>query len=258
MATLKDSFEPGSGQNELSAYLGGTRRYCQTFLAGSNYDVSQVAFYMWKQNANDANVFYCYLYALDGSNKPTGSALASGQITLASVPNGIGSKDWVTIAFASSYSLTSGTSYGLVTYCPDADYTDVAVQVDSNVKYTNGLQWYSSDGTNWADNSRDQYFRTYEESFTYVDVSANIDGSGDITGTASVSDVIDASAGLSGSGSIVGTSSLTTYIDVSASIIGAGSIIGTSTKTLEWQNENFISVRRLVVAGNDSIWYEDV
>ena len=116
MATLRDNHEAGT----QGGGIGGTRpSYCANFLTTESYSAEYVVLRGWRQGTFTSVT--AYLYAVDGSNKPTGSALATSQtITGSSISLDPTVTD-ITFTFGTSYLVSDATQYAIVVTVVDGN-----------------------------------------------------------------------------------------------------------------------------------------
>ena len=158
------------GENYISAFYneGGTaqlvasnsiqattKRLSQTFTQGSNQTIAGAAFYVYQINSGGLNLgnVYMEIYAVDANHKPTGAALATGNIASTNIPTATNAlNNWTFCAFSVPVALTSGTEYALVIRCPSwvVGVLGVLQSVATN-PYAGGQAWYSTDnGSTWT------------------------------------------------------------------------------------------------------------
>lgn len=165
MATLKDYFN--TGDNNGNSILGST--WCaQTFTASSSYTIGSVKLKLWK--AGSPGTFTVSIRAVDGSNHPTGSDLASGTIN----GNDLGASTGAFVEISlTSYALTSGTSYAIVCRATGGSAGNyVAWRDATGDSYAGGSADYSTNsGSSWDKtpiSGEDFMFETYEANTTYT------------------------------------------------------------------------------------------
>ena len=66
------------------------------------------------------------------------------------------------------------------------------------------------------------------------------------------------SGSIEGTSSLSGTLTLYNIISISGTITGTSSLSGVITLSSNWQTSTFKNTKRLILAANDSIWYEDI
>ena len=113
MATLLVSYAPGTGYTSYKVpdYETNITKRGQVFLCDTaNAEIESVQFKLFRSGT--PGTFNVELYAVDGSNHPTGDALSSGSYNgniLTTGTTGL----WTSISM-SAYTMSSGTSYALV------------------------------------------------------------------------------------------------------------------------------------------------
>lgn len=171
MAILKDSYKPSA---TLTYYSGNgtTRHITQTFLTTSSYKLTNVAFKLYKISTTSlSGTITLSLYAVDGNNKPTGSALASSTkdmkfLVSGSKPGGSIHTNSYVFTFDSPYLLSNATEYALV-LSGTANMTYIGVEFAKTSAYSSGTFFVSNDsGSTWTAQSYlgvewDCWFETY-------------------------------------------------------------------------------------------------
>lgn len=266
---LQDSYNTG---DDTHANLHTINWYAQSFIASSDYSIASIKLKLYR--SGDPGIATVSLRAVDGLHKPTGSDIDSvtgttdgGTLTTDS-PG-----EWREIALSGSISLTSGVEYAIVL----RSSSDMLYwRADSNSSY-NGVLSYSTDsGGSWVTTGVAAYdfmFETYSAAWPTGTI-AGISGQtgaltfdttgliGNAAGVSSESGILTfASLGLTGSVAGAGGGSgilsfealaITGTIAAVAALSGGmlfGNIIKPSTT---------VTVNRLIVAGNDQIWYESI
>jgi len=140
-----------------NAGFGGTIWIGQSFTPQVSHTLKEVR---WKIRGDDspAGNLNCYIYAADGSHKPTGPILSSGSIPCSDV---------LELQSAQVYSipmtdvvLTAGQEYCMVLSAPYISNGHFDYRMDTSGEYDGGMWLYSStSGSSWSTNSvRDMYF----------------------------------------------------------------------------------------------------
>jgi Bacterial Ig-like domain (group 3) len=145
-----------------AACFGGASFQAQTFTADVTGSLDAVDVHVVRF---DDGTFQ--IQAVDGNNKPTGVALASG-----TVPAGISA--WERVAFTSPVPVVAGTMYAIVS---DACTTDTNWdQADGSDSYAGGAPYQSADGSTWTARSGfftdDFAFKTYVQPATTTTITA--------------------------------------------------------------------------------------
>jgi len=134
-----------------------TTQMAQTFVPSVNGNLKKIHFHCQRVDFQTGGNVTFEIKAVDGSNKPTGSALATQNIADASIGTG-GSQTDATVTFTTPATLVSGTTYAIVISFPNATGStryDLKLHsgADANL-YTSGQAWKSTDsGSTWADHS---------------------------------------------------------------------------------------------------------
>ncbi len=99
---------------------GPVTAIAQTFIAGSNYDLTRVTLRLQLSNLGrtDIGLIEVGIYSVDGNSFPVGSALSSGQTDGDAITTSANGED-VNIVMP-AVSLTSGTTYAIVINTPEA------------------------------------------------------------------------------------------------------------------------------------------
>jgi len=260
-----------------SALASATYQLAQTFLAGSSYTLTKVELLLYREGTPPNLTVEIQSTS---AGEPTNSVLATQSIDISGITADTAG-EWVPVVFVTPYALTSGVTYAIVI---SDGWTDAAnrvrwrqfIQYDN---YAGGDKWWSTtDGATWTITNDDMGFKNYSGTSAEDPVlEGTIAGtgsqsgaltfattgiSGGIAGASSESGVLTfASLGLVGSVAGVGGMSgalsyealaLAGTIAAVAALSGSmlfGNIIKPSTIT---------TVKRLIVAGNDQIWYESI
>ena len=113
-ATLHDNFTGDTAESTLVINAandwGG-----QSFTTSVAYSISRIDIYISKTPDADIGVVTVALFAVDANGHPTGTALATGSIVSAIVPN-TGSEAFVTCTLDSAYILSNNTKYCIVVH----------------------------------------------------------------------------------------------------------------------------------------------
>jgi len=157
MSVLQDYYN--TGDDSSISVNTNNRYYGESFTANQNYDITSVKF-LCTRIGTPGNITITLVATSAGLPTDT---LAS--VTVASSVVAEGSPAWVKFTFDSSYSLISGTKYGVYMQCATADSSNrISLQRDvSSPTYTGGILIASTDGGNsWAEVSgQDMLFETY-------------------------------------------------------------------------------------------------
>ena len=224
--TVAPTTDPSDGAKIMDAVTWGIRDTTPAILT----KITEVGWYCDNATATNAN-FEVGLYSHDAVNNCPGALLFSDIVNEKGTTAG-----WKTVT----------VDWDIV---PETIYW-IAVQLDNtssqtNTNYTGGAQgslgpsgaalqnpWGSTD-------SREEFCAFYAvvgAGVSYIELV------GAIAGTSSLSGIL--------------TTEL--YVDISGTITGVSTLSGTIILSSNWQTVNFHTPQRLVVAGSDSIWYEDI
>lgn len=213
----------------------------QTFQASSDYDLTRISMVLSRGTGDNPGTITVEIQGVDGGGDPDGGTLGSTTITYTDVPETDANREWVNADFGTPVSLTSGTNYAIVLRTSAASTSELLLWWFINAdNYANGARNFSTNGgSSWnGPFASDCSFRTYSGSATtYRDVAITIAGTSSLTLSAEKVAYKDVAI------TIAGTSTLS----LAATIIGGTVANYTGGNT-----------RRLVVAGSDSIWYENV
>ncbi len=243
MSVLKDyynldSVPPASDDAAIEGSYGASRFLGQTFTASSDYAVASVKLRLYKKGT-PGEVTFSIVDTVGGL--PSGGDKAVGTINgndLTADTAGL----WVTITFVTPYSLTNGEKYAIVWKCLDGDVDNqIGIRRDTTFSsYAGGNQvWTTNGGTNWYNDAltKDCLFETYAEA-VYADLAGTGGGIGGGSAALAVTTITD----LVGTGGGVGGGS--------AALAVAGMPVGGAGVSRNY--------KRVVVASNDRIYYEDI
>ena len=234
MATLQETYYTGGS----SVYNTQSPYWCtQIFQAGSNYELSSVKLQL-KRAASAPGTITISIRAVTGTPQtalPTGSDLASGTTNGDTLTQDIaGEKREITLS--SPLSLTSGTYYAIVLKGPTAPAI-VSWIFNTNGTYADGNYATSSNsGGAWAaDATNDFMFETWGSSTTYSELAGNC-------------------AGVGGGSADLAVSIYSALAGTCAAVGGGSAELGS---TLVYTS-GYKTYKRLIVAGNNQIWFEDI
>jgi|GEM_PF-5790629 len=121
----------------------------QNFIASANYRITSVKIYMYRANIVDTYPLVVSLYLADGSGKPTGAALATGNFDASVIPGG--STAWIEISYGSGAVLSNGTRYVHVLNCITPGSGQLLPRERRDSYYANGARIISYDsGATWS------------------------------------------------------------------------------------------------------------
>jgi len=248
MATLKDYYNTEGVLTSSAPVNTGISR-AQVFQASSSYTCDSVRLYMTRDNEDPTGITVTVSIRATTTDEngyiPTGSNLTNLEATidLSDITHSV--TGWYTFDFTGAI-LTSGTRYAIVCVCTGDSSHDVIWLAENTDVYANGNFCNDVDADDtWASVATwDGGFEVYGDDVTYEDVSGTIAGSSSVSGALTVDTIVDISGTINGVSSIVG-----------AAGVGSSPNIIISP---DWQTTSFENARRLVIAGNDSIYYEDI
>jgi len=140
------------GSSERQRNMYAAQWYANFFTLGLSDKLTKVTLRMQRYGSAAGNVNLA-VYEVDGSNKPTGSALYTASLDSASIaPGGEADYDFI----FTSANLTQSATYALVVSYPGGDYIGLKT---NNTTRVNG--WISTDSGSTWNNSPDAYFRIY-------------------------------------------------------------------------------------------------
>lgn len=136
--------------------------YGQSFTASDDYDIESVKLLLYR--AGSPGTATLKLYAEDGSDRPTGSALATGTTNGNTLTTDNGG-EWREITFASALRLSSGTKYVLIVETPSADGASHILywRDDETNGYSDGRVCRSLNaGSTWSTSATSGYDALFE------------------------------------------------------------------------------------------------
>lgn len=162
-----DRWAYGSHPNGSSERIElSTDRKAQTFVPSVTQPLKKLYLRFYRIDSQTGGNVNFEIYAVDGSNKPTGSALATQSVADASIPSS-NILSGLEVTFTTPANLTLGTTYAFVINCPNASGSarySVAHSGSSPDSYTGGQSWASTDsGSTWTHDTsaRDLAFGTF-------------------------------------------------------------------------------------------------
>lgn len=206
----------------------------QIWTTTSAYRLASIKIKLYRDvTLNPGNVTM-YIYATSG-DLPTGSALKTSEAVDCSGITTDSAGEEVEFTFTDGYDVSDATKYAMVILSSNATINNLYWKADSDNGYADGLAVRGGFSTWYSNSAVDHWFETYS-------ATENID----VTGTiASVSNV-------------TGDAFTATAQTVTGTIAGVSSTSGSVTVVADWQTDTFKNTKRLVIAGNDSIYYEDI
>jgi len=128
-----------------------TNWVAQTFNSGSTYNFIHGASFIITSGAGTLTNMICELYAVDGSDKPTGSALATSTVAETNVYDAdttATDEVCVNFTFDTPYEMTASTNYALVIRKSSGTVNN---SIRSGASYASGQAWRSTDsGSTWG------------------------------------------------------------------------------------------------------------
>lgn len=133
----------------------------QTFTISTYEDTITAIELLLEEFGNPSGNFRMRLYAVDGSGKPTGSALATETLTATSI--GTTNYRWKTFTLSSPLTVTPGTEYAIVVDVVSGDASNYVGWIHgSGNTYSGGQAWNSADaGSTWTSFANDFCFRVW-------------------------------------------------------------------------------------------------
>ena len=121
----------------------------QTFTMRANANITQIKVKIYKTGTPSNGI--CRITAVDANGQPTGSNLAFGTITSASVTADSGGA-WYTITLSVALDVTKGTKYAIIVVTDHNATNHYNWRVDaSSPAYTRGNREHTTDGgSNWT------------------------------------------------------------------------------------------------------------
>lgn len=233
---LEESY---TGTNSAYPPISGTTLLAQSWTTTSAYDISKVELLLYRVGT-PPNITVTIEGVASGSpDYPDDSPLASVSVDVSGITTDSGG-EWVACVFSSPASLSDATQYFIVI---DDGYTDASNRYiwlgdTSADNYAGGERVRTiNDRGSWISLNYEGTFKTY---------SGSVGTPVDITGT------IDAVSGMTG------TLSLSEYIGLTGTIDAQSGMTGTLTVAANWNTATLFATKRIVAAGNDKIYYEDI
>lgn len=254
-----------------------------SFTPALNYDLDYVVL-EGKRSGNCISVDVD-IYACDGAHLPTGSSLGTAQVLQAQISTSESTNTWT---FDTAIPLTSGVEYAVVATCVLGDSPN-----RYNWSYYDQVEgWYSvsyNSGSSWgtAFDSNGTWFQCWGTESSGPSAAHTPDPTDEVTGldTAGVDlsweddnpgDSYDIYFGPTGSMVLLESAWEDTSYSYSVSLIAGqeyswridiniegedvttGIVWTFTTESLMAPSTNLATIKRLIVASNDEIWYEDI
>lgn len=235
--TRQDYF---TNDNSSILYNGANRWNAQTFTTTSTYTISRVRLKLYK-TGSPGNITV-HIQGVDGSDEPDNSDKASGSASTGSLTTDSGG-EWIEILLDVPVELTNGIRYAIVLKAPgsDADNQIGWRRQASNNLYANGrIFWTPDAGSDWYTTTNyDHVFETYSGAGT---IYADLAGTGGGTG---------------GGSAILGKTTMANLVGTGGGIGGGSAALIVSGFPSEGAGVSR-TYKRVVAAGNDQIFYEDI
>lgn len=169
-ASTLDQNVPDSASNTS---VESTKNVTQSFTAGLTGALTSIDIALQEYGSGgDVTVG---VYAVDGSGKPTGAALASTIVPPSAIPP-LGA--WsagaaiVNVAFSPAPQVIAGTQYAYVIAAPNATGGAFYSAYEAASPYTGGAAWFCTPNScTWSTLSADLGFRTYVDTGTPLDLT---------------------------------------------------------------------------------------
>ena len=231
---LEDYYQ-GSPPPSADVIIDSTNDWAaQTFTAGSSYTIETLKLYLHKDSGGDCGTITVSIKAVDGVGKPTGADLAFGTFAGASLTT---SYAWITFDLGAGTALTNGTEYAIVVKASAAGSSPnrLSIGIDDDPVY-GGNRFFSTNGeSSWnGPFTQDLYFEAYS-----AGESVSLSGTISIT--------LASSANLSLG--VVNVSGTIAIVLLSNANLLFSKLIRPSAS---------LTIKRVVAAGNNQIWYEDI
>ena len=232
---LQDFYNTGA--NTFSG-IGDTRPSAQIFTASSSYALTSIRLLMYKVGSpGTITVSIRNVTGEPQTAVPTGPDLESGTTdgnTLTVSTDG----EWRETTLDSPFNCVSGNKYAIVVICTASPYAFRWMADDASPTYLGGNTAGFDNDSNWlAAPGRDFMFETYGEvGGDFVELSATIEAVSGMSAILTVGDVVD----------------------LSATIAAVSTMAAILTVPTVFKTTNIATIKRVVVAGNDEIWFEDI
>lgn len=154
MSAIFDNYQ-GTVTPYLALMIDNTNDWAgQSFTPILSHSLEQVEFHLSKGPGDDVGLITISLHEVDGSNHPTGAALATGTITSASVPE-TGSSDWVLCTFGTPFTIVPLTKYCYIVHATGVDasnrlYLTYDDLFGASAFYGGDLEWSTNGGSSWT------------------------------------------------------------------------------------------------------------
>jgi hypothetical protein len=229
-----------------------------TFTTGSAFDLTRVDIYIGKSLNDDVGVLDIEIYAVDGDHKPTGDALGSATLDDAGV---FSEYFWCHALFGTPVSLSAATEYAMIVHGTSLSAAESIITHHDGAGTLVGYLLNSTDGgSSWTtDGVFNFLFKVYSDAASYVDITGTCSASASVVGgTLEVLENVELTGTISAVASVDGTLSLLSLIDITGTVTATSSLTATLTVAANWNVTTMANIKRIVAAGNDKIYYEDI
>lgn len=146
-----DQFCWGANPNGSAERItANTEQKAQTFIPSLSVPLKKVRLHIHRLDGQTTGNMIVDIKGVDGSNKPTGAALATQTVPDTSIPSTVA--NLLEVTFTTPATLTLGTTYAIVLRFPDASgAARYSIAHNSSVSaYASGQNWVSTDsGSTW-------------------------------------------------------------------------------------------------------------
>lgn len=229
---LKDYYNTGDDNQSLMS--SASVWFAQSFIASESYDAALVKIKIFK-DAGVTGTMTVSIRAASGDN-PTGGDLASGTLDLSTVTDTSAPGDWYEITLSSPVSLTMGNQYAIVVRDDTALASYWRGDFSSPTLANGSSRFSTNSGSTWMAYGSGDFMFEIHTGASYIDLSASIEDTSEISGTLEID----------------------MYIALSANLEDTSEISGTLTIGINWKADITASTKRLIALGNNSLYYEDI
>lgn len=226
------------GMDSATSFASTTYHDGQTWTTTSAYILSQIILKLYRHATTNPGNVTCYIYATSG-DLPTGSVLYTSDVTDCSGITTSTDGEEVTFTFSEEVNLSDATKYAMVILSSNSSPCIYWKTDGTSPTYSGGLAVRAGNPTWYSNSGADHWFETYS-------ATENVDISGTIAGVSGLSGILSIGNIISISGTIAGISTV-------GGALGSDLILSPN-----WQTDTFKNVKRLIIVGNDSLYYEDI
>ena len=253
---LKDYYNTGDD----SSVTVGTSSYlvAQTFTTSSAYDLNSVKLKLWRHVSNAPGTLTIDIKATDGSSHPTGASLRSGTTDGDTLTTDSGG-EWREITLASVLSLTNATKYAIIITQSTGTAGAFGWRADgSSPSYAGGAYERAGNPTWFTNTGVDLMFETHT-SGTISELSGTVAAQSVVSGNMVSSTASELSGMIAAVSVVTGNIMLSSTSELSGTITAVSTVgpasLGSVTVDISVE---MAFIKRLVVAGNNQIWYEAI